>query len=289
MGSRDCARDDRAEFCSEKVIVHKTIALAGIPWDENSSFLRGSSEAPPLIRAALFSEASALRSESGIDFPPEILVDAGDLPILTGHAMHEAIEQFIAALLDQDLRPLSLGGDHAVTYPIVQAFSRRYPDLTILQFDAHSDLYDIFEGNRYSHACPFARIMEEGLAKRLVQIGVRTLNRHQREQADRFGVEIIEMKDWAQNRVLAFDGPVYLSLDLDALDPAYAPGVSHQEPGGFTTRQVIDTLLALEADIIGADIVEFNPRCDLGHLTENLSAKLAKEIAARMLVRAMPP
>jgi arginase len=131
--------------------------------------------------------------------------------------------------------------------------------------------------------------MEEGLAKRLVQIGVRTLNRHQREQADRFGVEIIEMKDWAQNRVLAFDGPVYLSLDLDALDPAYAPGVSHQEPGGFTTRQVIDTLLALEADVTGADIVEFNPRRDLGHLTENLSAKLAKEIAARMLVRAMPP
>ena len=262
------------------------IAIAGIPWDEHSSFMRGPSEAPPLIRAALFSQASGLRSESGIDFPPDLFVDAGDVPVLTGRAMLAAIEDFIAALLDRDLSPLSLGGDHAVTYPIVKAFSRKYRDLTILQFDAHADLYDTFEGNRYSHACPFARIMEEGLAKRLVQVGVRTLNGHEQEQANRFGVEIIEMKDWAQDRVLAFDGPVYLSFDLDVLDPANAPGVSHQEPGGFTTRQVINTLLALEADVVGADIVEFNPRQDVGHLTENLAAKLAKEIAAKMLVRA---
>ena len=262
------------------------IAIAGMPWDENSSFLRGPSEAPPLIRAAFFSDASGLRSESGIDLPPDLFVDAGDVPVLTGCAMLAAIEDFIAALLDRDLRPLSLGGDHAVTYPIVKAFSRKYRDLTILQFDAHADLYDTFEGNRYSHACPFARIMEEGLVKRLVQVGVRTLNGHEQEQANRFGVEIIEMKDWAQDRVLAFDGPVYLSFDLDVLDPANAPGVSHQEPGGFTTRQVINTLLALEADVVGADIVEFNPRQDVGHLTENLAAKLAKEIASKMLVRA---
>jgi len=263
--------------------VDKLIAIAGIPWDENSSFLRGCNEAPPLIRAALFSEASGLRSESGVEFTPDIFVDAGDVTIGTGEGTREEIERFIGALLDRNLRPLSLGGDHAVTYPIIKAFSRKYSDLAILQFDAHSDLYDTFDGNRYSHACPFARIMEEGLVKRLVQIGVRTLNRHEQEQANRFGVEIIEMRDWAQHRLLAFDGPVYLSFDLDALDPAHAPGVSHQEPGGFTTRQVIDTLLALEADVIGADIVEFNPRQDVGHLTENLAAKLAKEIAARML------
>jgi agmatinase len=264
------------------------IAIAGIPWDENSSFLRGPGEAPPLIRAALFSEASGLRSESGIDFPPDLFLDAGDVPALTGRAMLAAIEEFIAALLDRNLRPLSLGGDHAVTYPIIKAFSRKYRDLTILQFDAHADLYDTFEGNRYSHACPFARIMEEGLAKRLVQVGVRTLNGHEQEQASRFGVEIIEMKDWAQDRVPVFDGPVYISFDLDALDPAHAPGVSHQEPGGFTTRQVIDTLIALEADVIGADIVEFNPRQDVGHLTENVAAKLAKEIVAKMLAGANP-
>ncbi len=78
--------------------------------------------------------------------------------------------------------------------------------------------------------------MEEGLARRLVQVGIRTLNRHQRAQADKFGVEVIEMKDWGEGQVLAFDGPVYVGFDLDALDPAYAPGVSHHEPGGLTSR-----------------------------------------------------
>ena len=173
------------------------------------------------------------------------------------------IEGFVSALLDQDLRPIFLGGDHSVTFPIIRAFRRKYRDLTILQFDAHTDLYDIFEGNRYSHACPFARIMEEGLANRLVQVGIRTLNHHQREQAKRFGVEMIEMKDWREGRVLVFEGPVYISFDLDALDPAHAPGVSHHEPGGFTTRQVVDTLLALQAEVVGADLVEFNPRRDV--------------------------
>jgi len=125
--------------------------------------------------------------------------------------------------------------------------------------------------------------MEEGLAKRLLQVGIRTLNRTQREQARRFGVEIVEMKDWREGRDLNLSGPVYLSFDLDAFDPAFAPGVSHPEPGGFTSRQVIDILLALEADLVGADIVEFNPRRDVAQLTENLSAKLLKEIATRML------
>ncbi|MEO7167227.1 MAG: agmatinase [Spartobacteria bacterium] len=260
----------------------RKVALAGIPWDENSSFARGPAEAPPLIRAALFSEASGLRSENGFEFRREDLHDAGDVPPRTGAEMLGAIEHFSSALLAQGLRPLSLGGDHAVTYPIVKALGRKYSDLTILQFDAHTDLYDSFEGNRYSHACPFARIMEEGLAKRLVQVGIRTLNREQRAQAERFGVEIIEMKDWRDGRALVFDGPVYLSFDVDALDPAFAPGVSHQEPGGFTTRQVLDALCSLKADLVGADLVEFNPRCDVANLTANLAAKLVKEIAAKM-------
>jgi arginase family enzyme len=91
------------------------------------------------------------------------------------------------------------------------------------------------------------------------------------------------MKDWSERPDLILDGPVYLSLDLDGFDPAFAPGVSHPEPGGFTPRQVIDTLLALEVDLVGADIVEFNPRRDVAQLTENLCAKLVKEIAAKII------
>lgn len=258
------------------------LALAGIPWDENSSFMRGASEAPSLIRATFFSEASGLRSEGGIEFHASDFFDAGDVPLRSGVAMLNEIEGFIGKLLDQNLHPISLGGDHTVSYPILKAFARKYNDLTVLLFDAHSDLYDIYQDNRYSHACPFARVMEEGLVKRLVEVGIRTLNRSQREQAKRFGVEIVEMKDWPGRLDLILKGPVYLSVDLDAFDPAFAPGVAHPEPGGFTPRQVIDTLLTLDANLVGADIVEFNPRRDVAQLTEHLSAKLVKEIAAAM-------
>lgn len=268
----------------DRSIERSRIALIGVPWDENSSFMRGPAEAPSLIRAALFSEASDLRSEGGIDLRGVGgFFDLGDLPQRSGIEMIRDIESAIEKLLERNLRPISLGGDHAITYPIVKAVSRKYANLTILHFDAHPDLYEIFQSNRYSHACPFARIMEDGLAKRLVQVGIRTLNRHQREQADRFGVEIIEMKDWKDGRVFEFDSPVYISFDLDCLDPAFAPGVSHHEPGGLSTRQAIDTILTLKANVIGADVVEFNPKRDPLHITEAVCAKLVKEIMGKML------
>ena len=134
-----------------------------------------------------------------------------------------------------------LGGDHAVTYPVVRAVAAIHGPVDILHFDAHPDLYDEFEGRRLSHACPFARIMEEGLARRLVQVGIRTLNAHQRAQAERFGVEIHPMNTFdAHSFVPDLAAPAYLSFDLDALDPAFAPGVSHHEPGGLTVRETLD-------------------------------------------------
>ena len=136
--------------------------------------------------------------ELGVDLGvPGVYEDAGDLEFAFAEAKKNAfaaIEAGVGALLEQGKRPVSLGGDHSITYPIVKALARRYSELTIFHFDAHPDLYDEFEGNRLSHACPFARIMEAGLAKRLVQVGIRTINRHQREQAERFGVEVVEMR-----------------------------------------------------------------------------------------------
>jgi arginase family enzyme len=126
--------------------------------------------------------------------------------------------------------------------------------------------------------------MEEGLADRLVQIGIRTMTGHQREQAERFGVEVIEMRDWRDGTPLRFDTPVYLSLDLDALEPGLAPGVSHREPGGLSVRQALGILQSLEAPLAGADLVEFNPLNDPSGLTAQVAAKLVKEIASRMLM-----
>jgi arginase len=261
------------------------VAIIGLPFDANSSFLRGAAEAPPLIRTALYSDAGHMWTESGLDLRAgSVLMDAGDVEDRAGEDMNSRIEPAISNLLDRDLLPISLGGDHAVTVPIMRAMAKKYPGLSILHFDAHSDIYDEFEGNRYSHACPFARIMEEKLAQRLVQVGIRTLNGHQREQVKRFGVEVIEMKDWRDDLVFEFASPVYISFDMDGLDPAFAPGVSHREPGGLSTRQALNVIQRLKGTVIGADIVEYNPRLDPQNITGVVCAKLLKEIAAKMLL-----
>ncbi|MEZ4592106.1 MAG: agmatinase [Chloroflexota bacterium] len=263
------------------------VALVGVPSDENSSFLRGPAQAPGQIRRVLHSGSANMCAENGYDLGSEHrLLDVGDLSL--GQDTWQAdgsprITQQIASLLETGARVLSLGGDHAVTFPIVQAFAAKYPDITILHIDAHPDLYDEFEGSRVSHACPFARIMEAKLAKRLVQVGIRTLNAHQQAQAEKFGVEIIQMTDWQPGMTLNLTGPLYLSLDLDGLDPAFAPGVSHHEPGGLTTREVLDLIQAIDVPLVGADIVELNPVRDLVGMTTAVAAKLLKEIAAKML------
>jgi len=185
--------------------------------------------------------------------------------------------------LNTDVKVFTLGGDHSITYPIIKAHSNKYHKIDILHIDAHCDLYDTYEGDKYSHACPFARIMENKLASRLVQVGIRTLNPHQREQAKRFNVEITEMKDFNIQDLPNFQQPIYISLDLDGIDPGFAPGVSHQEPGGLTPRDVIQMIQQLDIPIIGADIVEYNPTRDNNEITAALAAKLSKEILGKML------
>jgi arginase family enzyme len=122
--------------------------------------------------------------------------------------------------------------------------------------------------------------MERGLARRLVQVGIRTLNRHCREQAERFGVEIVEMRSFDPDRVPIPKGPLYVSVDLDGFDPAFAPGVSHHEPGGLSVRDVLAVLARIEEPIVGADVVELNPARDVNGVTAVLAAKLVKELAS---------
>jgi len=256
--------------------------LLGIPFDLNSSYLRGAAGAPPLIREAFCCDSSNSSTESGIELGPESVSDAGDLKLPADGAF-TAIESAVGELLENAQAPVSLGGDHSITYPILRAFGKRFADLTLVQFDAHSDLYDEFQANRYSHACPFARIMEEGLVKRLIQVGIRTMNAHQRKQAARFGVEVVEMRELPAVEKLKLEGPVYVSFDIDVLDPAFAPGVSHREPGGMSVREAIAHLHAITGDLVGADVVEFNPKQDVSQLTAMVCAKILKEILGKMI------
>jgi arginase family enzyme len=125
--------------------------------------------------------------------------------------------------------------------------------------------------------------MEAGLAKRLIQLGIRTINAHQRKQAARFGVEVVEMRDLPARNKLKLAGPVYISFDVDVLDPAFAPGVSHREPGGMSVRDAISHLHAITGNIVGADLAEYNPKQDVSQLTAMVCAKILKEILGKMI------
>jgi arginase len=256
--------------------------LIGLPYDASSSFRRGAAGAPKAIRDALASPASNSWSEALVDVGAA-LGDAGDVDLANTTDVRGTIEAGVGSVVRGGGRPVCLGGDHSVSYPILRALRPACPQLTVLHFDAHPDLYAEFEGDRFSHACPFARVMEERLADRLVQVGVRTINAHQRAQADRYRVDVIDMRAWVAGARPVVSGPVYVSIDIDALDPAFAPGVSHREPGGLSVRDVLTVLQSLPGLLVGGDVVEFNPSQDPIGLTAPVCAKLVKELVGAMM------
>jgi arginase len=259
------------------------VRLIGAPTDINSSFLRGPALAPTQIRQVLFSDVGNPAAENGRELGREIqLEDFGDLALIEGPGDDEQIESAVISALTDGCTPIVIGGDHSITFPILKAIAAHHGPVSILHIDAHPDLYDELLGNRRSHASPFARIMENRLATRLVQVGIRTLNTHQRDQADRFGVEIVPMRDFAPPDVPQLAGKIYVSIDLDGLDPSSAPGVSHHEPGGLTVRQLLDVLAPLQGQVIGADVVELNPSRDVHDMTAAVAAKLVRELASLM-------
>jgi arginase len=269
--------------------------LLGLPYDASSSYLRGAAGAPEAIREALYSPAGNGWSEDLQDLGSASgnLADAGDLALANrpgdrsaSRAARLAIEHGVTGVIARGERPISLGGDHSVTYPILRAIAAAHGPVTVVHVDAHSDLYDEFDGDPCSHACPFARALEDGCIHRLIQIGIRTLNPHQRDQAKRFGVEIFDMRGWVAGQRPSFTvavSPLYVSIDLDGLDPAYAPGVSHPEPGGLSVREVLGLVQNLPVAPVGADVVELNPTRDPLGLTAGVAAKLVRELASRML------
>jgi arginase len=261
-------------------------AILGIPFDEKSSFLKGAAKGPRAIREASTEEAINAWTESGIDLEKETLItDLGDINVSgSPEAIFSRIEKRVRRILEKGAVPILLGGDHSISYPSVKGFSWKYKNLDVLHFDAHPDLYEELYGDRYSHACPFARIMEEGFAENLVQVGIRAATGQHREMAKKYRIRMIEMKDIKEEIVLDFSNPLYISFDIDALDPAFAPGVSHHEPGGLSTRQVINMIHSLNAQVVGLDVVEVNPDRDSSGITASAAVKIIMEILGQTVL-----
>lgn len=261
------------------------VALLGVPWDEKSSHVKGAAQAPGAIRGMMHSGVSNWVTESlhNLWFNEDRFVDVGDLTLTTGNTVMDEITAGLSNVLEKNVKVISVGGDHAVAYPLIRAAAKKYDGLNVLQIDAHPDLYDECDGDPYSHGCPFARAMEDGLIKRLVQVGIRANTPHQQEQAERFGVEMIDMRAWRPDMAFEFEGPLYISLDLDGVDPGMAPGVAHPEPGGLTSREVISIIQRFRGDLVAADLVELIPSRDVSEVTTMLAVKLIKEMVGRML------
>lgn len=258
------------------------VALLGLPTDQHSSFLRGAAKAPPAIRAALHSSHSHLTASNGRVLDADLLHDLGDAPLREDEGDFDRMVEAVRAAFAQG-PAVVLGGDHAITYPVLAGMAAAgLAPPQIVHIDAHSDLYEDFEGDPLSHASPFARIMERGLAAGLTQLGIRTPNDHLVAQARRYGVRVFAPHEHDSGLAALPAGPTYISIDLDGLDPAFAPGVSHHEPGGLTTREVLDVIWKTPGPVIGGDIVELNPDRDLHGMTATLAAKLLKELAARI-------
>jgi agmatinase len=259
------------------------VVVIGLPTSRNSSYLRASPDAPARVAAAVLREEGNPFAENGVDVSDRSLVRyLGALALETDDEF-DRIRRVAAEAFRLGKHPLFIGGDHSVTYPVLAGLHEVHGPVDIVHVDAHPDLYDELGGNRLSHASPFARILEAGYARSLTQYGLRTFTAHQREQAARFGVTSHEMRHHRRWSPPKLQGPVYVSLDLDAMDPAFVPGVAHQEPGGMSVRDVLDVLGWVDQPVVAGDVVEYHPARDIQGTTATVAAKLVRELAAKMI------
>ncbi|MGH7597167.1 MAG: agmatinase [bacterium] len=259
------------------------LVFTGLPDDSQSSFRRGSALGPQRIRLAYDGNCYNATTESGVDLT-SMVVDLGDLPSknrweLTARSYLE----FAARLFHSGKIPFFAGGDHAVTVPIIAALSEIGEPVHIIQIDAHPDLYPEFEGSRDSHACTISRALEMPHTASVTQVGIRTLNSAQMPQLERYRdrLHIFFARDLYGELPRLSHIPngarVYLTVDLDGFDPAFAPGVSHPVPGGLTPRQVLNFIQNAPWKLVGMDAVEVNPDLDVNDQTAILAARVLHE------------
>jgi guanidinopropionase len=270
------------------------IGLVGIPFDGATTNRPGARLGPRGVREAS-TGTRMLNHATGIaPYALAACADLGDVPVNPIDAAETCrrIEAFHAGLRAGGVVPLSIGGDHLVTYPVLRALGAGRP-LGLIHIDAHSDTDDSqYAGTRLTHGTPFRRAIEDGVLdpRRSVQIGIRGSmdSADERDWACNQGIRIITMEEAlarglpeivAEARAIVGSAPTYLSFDIDALDPAYAPGTGTPEIGGFTTREALYLVRAMRGlDLVGADLVEVAPPLDASGITALAGGTLAFEI-----------
>ncbi len=257
--------------------------ICGVPFDGTSSFRLGSSLAPQEIRGASYN-FETYSSFFDFDLVDADIYDAGDLEVAKDiYSTLEMISAHAERYVKDRKIPIMLGGEHSLSYPFVKACRNKYPDMGFVVLDAHMDLREEFHGERNSHAC-ISRHILENVTRKYASIGVRSGTREEYGYARENGIKVFSADDVAAEGIEKIvsgirdyiRGPVYLSIDMDAIDPAYAPALGTPEPYGLTPRDVRAVISCLAPDIVGFDLVEIAPAYDSGN-TALLGAKLVRD------------
>ncbi|MFF2447286.1 agmatinase [Neobacillus sp. NPDC058068] len=261
------------------------VVLYGMPMDWTVSYRPGSRFGPSRIR-----EVSIGLEEYSAYLDRELdevkYFDAGDIPLPFGNAQRslDLIEEFVDQILAAGKFPLGMGGEHLVSWPVMKAVYKKYPDLAIIHFDAHTDLRENYEGEPLSHSTPIRKIAELIGPKNVYSFGIRSGMKEEFEWAKQNGMHIskFEVLEPLKEILPTLAGrPVYVTIDIDVLDPAHAPGTGTVDCGGITSKELLASIHAIarsEVNVVGGDLVEVAPIYDPSEQTANTASKLLREM-----------
>jgi agmatinase len=274
------------------------VALVGVPYDGGTSYRTGARFGPRAVRE----QSSLIRPWNPVlkvhPFERLRVADYGDIDVvpISIERTFEAIEAGVTAILSAKATPVSVGGDHSITLPILRAVARRHGPVGVVHFDAHPDTWDEYFGSKFFHGTPFRRAIEEGLIdpRRMIQVGIRGPLYGPEDFAfhEQHGLEVIRIEAvkeqgiaWVAGKLQRLaGGPVYCSFDIDSVDPAYAPATGTPEVGGLTSYEALALVRGLQGlRLVGADVVEVCPPYDgPGQVTSLLAANLLFELVSLM-------
>lgn len=286
---------------SEELSEELDFAIVGVPFDTAASFRAGARFGPEAIR-----NASPLVRTYSYDHQIDLFeyvsgIDYGDVPVIPGdiHESYKRMENYLVPLLEKNIVPIVMGGDHSITLGELRAVAQKYGPVALLQFDSHADVGDIHLGMKYTHGTPFRRAVEEGLidTSHSIQVGLRgSLDGPEEiDDATALGFQVIRSVELFEMGIPKLiktikrrvgDAPVFLTFDIDFVDPAFAPGTGTPEIGGVMSREALQIVRGLtDIHFVAFDVVEVLPMHDQSNITSSLAANIIFEMIALLAVQ----
>jgi agmatinase len=265
--------------------------IFGVPYDKTSSFRRGASQAPKEIRNASWN-FETYNFKTGFDLKDIKIHDYGDLDVKNDSPkdMVQKVKEFTSKVILKNKFPIVIGGEHSITAGIIQAFPK---DIAVVSLDAHLDFRQIFENEKHNHACVTRRITDHIYIKNIAMLGIRSAEKEEFEDSKKLGLFYIDSFDIKEKGIKKSIDEItsylntkqlYLTLDIDVIDPAYAPGTSTPEPFGLTPTDILKCIENFSSNLVGFDIVEVCPLYDNGQ-TALLAAKTIRLVIENVVTQ----